>query len=325
MIYSLIIARWVHWTACLLLGSSQFFRLWLLPGNELIKESRIPPWVDEFLSRLGALAGATWAVALLSLMLWFGLTAWDMTGSDAGLDLPSLGAVAIQTQFGRVSLARVVVLAVAGLCLFTARAEPVAMMPDHPRTAAAMALVLVNLVTLGLTSHAAAAPGAAGIFRFLVDAAHLVAASIWPGGLVCFALLLRCALRSQPSPLVTVAAMATHRFSTFSLMAVAVLSGTGLTMSFFFLHHVHDLWTSGYGCLLTTKILVFFGMLAIGAWNLLVLRRKLGRQAQRDHSGQAASTACTLFRNVLCEIVLGVIVLLIVAALGLTGPPERTP
>jgi putative copper resistance protein D len=324
MIYSLIIARWVHWTACLLLGSSQFFRLWLLPRNETTKGSRIPPWLDEFRSRLGALAGVTWAIALLSLMLWFGLTAWDMLGSDAGLDLSSLGTVATQTQFGRISLARVVVLAVAGLCLFTARAEPVAM-PDHPRTAAAMALVLVNLVTLGLTSHAAAAPGAAGIFRFFVDAVHLVAASIWPGGLVCFALLLRCALRSRPLPLVTVAATATHRFSTFSLAAVGVLSGTGLTMSFFFLHRVHDLWTSPYGRLLSAKILLFFGMLAIGAWNLVVLRRKLGRQSQRGHSGQAASTACTLFRNVLCEIVLGIIVLLIVAALGITGPPVHSP
>jgi putative copper export protein len=66
-------------------------------------------------------------------------------------------------------------------------------------------------------------------------------------------------------------------------------------------------------------------MLAIGAWNLVVLRRKLGRQSQRGHSGQAASTACTLFRNVLCEIVLGIIVLLIVAALGITGPPVHSP
>jgi copper resistance protein D len=178
---------------------------------------------------------------------------------------------------------------------------------------------------LGLTGHAAATPGPAGTFRLLADALHLAAVSVWPGGLVCFALFLRCALGSQPSPLVKVAAKATHRFSTVSLMAVAVLSGTGLTMSFFFLHQVHDLWTSGYGRLLTTKVLVFFGMLAIGAWNLLVLRRKLGRQAQRDHGDEAASTARALFRNVVCEIVLGVIVLLIVAALGLTGPPVRSP
>jgi putative copper export protein len=90
-----------------------------------------------------------------------------------------------------------------------------------------------------------------------VDAVHLVAASIWPGGLVCFALWPRCVLRSRPSPLVAVAARATHRFSTVSLMAVGVLSGTGLTISFFFLHQVHELWTSAYGRLLTTKLSIF--------------------------------------------------------------------
>jgi copper resistance protein D len=323
MVYSLIIVRWVHWTACLLLGASQVYCLWGLPKGAPTEQSRIQPWAGEFRSRLDALAGAAWALALLSLVLWFGLTAWNMTGSDAGIDLSLLSAVATQTQFGRVSLARLAVLAVGGVCLFTARGEPVAT-ADHAGTAAGMALALANLLALGLTSHAAAAPGPAGVFRFVVDAVHLGAASIWPGGLVCFALFLHCALRSRPSPLVTVAAGATHRFSTCSLLAVAVLSGTGLTMSFFFLHHVHDLWTSGYGRLLTAKLLVFSGMLAIGGWNLLVLRRKLGRQAQRDRNAEAGSTACTLFRNVVCEIVLGVIVLLIVAALGLTGPPAHS-
>ena len=186
-----------------------------------------------------------------------------------------------------------------------------------------MALALANLLALGLTSHAAAAPGPAGLFRFLVDAVHLGAASVWPGGLVCFALFLHCALRSPPPTLVTVAARATHRFSTLSLMAVAVLSGTGLTMSCFFLHHVRDLWTSAYGRLLTAKVLAFFGMVTIGAWNLLILKRKLGRAAQPGNVGQGPPAARALLRNVCWEIVLGVTVLLIVAALGLTGPPAH--
>jgi copper resistance protein D len=94
-------------------------------------------------------------------------------------------------------------------------------------------------------------------------------------------------------------------------------------MSFFFLHQVHDLWTSAYGRLLTAKVLVFFGMVTIGAWNLLILRRKLGREAQPGNVDQSAPAARALFRNVCWEIVLAITVLLIVAALGLTGPPAH--
>jgi putative copper export protein len=96
-----------------------------------------------------------------------------------------------------------------------------------------------------------------------------------------------------------------------------------LTMSLFLLHHARDLWTSAYGRLLTAKVLLFCGMVAIGAWNLLVLNRKLGREAQPGNAGQPTPAAHALFRNVLWEIVLGTTVLLIVAALGITGPPAH--
>jgi putative copper resistance protein D len=182
---------------------------------------------------------------------------------------------------------------------------------------------MVNLLTLALTGHAAATPGRAGLFRMLVDVLHLATASVWPGGLVCFALLLRSTLRCRPLPPLAAAAQATHHFSTSSLIAVAVLSATGLTMSGFFLHDARDLWTSAYGRLLTAKVLVFFGMVTIGAWNLLILRRKLGREAQPGNVDQSALAARALFRNVCWEIVLGITVLLIVAALGLTGPPAH--
>jgi putative copper resistance protein D len=287
-----------------------------------MERSSIWTWPAEFLSGLHALARVAWALALLSLTLWFGLAGWAMSGSDAGLELSSIGAVATQTQFGRVSLARLAVLTLAAVCLFSSR-EKAAAKAGPAWMVAALVLAMVNLLMLALTGHAAATPGRAGLFRMLVDALHLAATSIWPGGLVCFGLLLRCILRSQPGPPLTVAAGATQRFSTASLMAVAALSATGLTMSFFFLNQARDLWTSAYGRLLTAKVLVFFAMVAIGAWNLLVLRRKLGRQAQPGPSGRSTAAASALLRNVLWEIVLGAAVLVIVAALGLTGPPAR--
>ncbi len=322
MVFGLVATRWLHWTACLLLASSQLYRLWLLPRNEHAEGSSIGPWPAEFLSHLGGLARASWALALLSLTLWFGLTAWDMTGSDSDLDLSSVVTVATQTQFGRVSLARLAVLTLAGFCLFASRWRT-AVKEGRAWKMGTMVLAMVNLLMLALTGHASATPGPAGIFHLLVDALHLATASVWPVGLVCFALLLRSCLRARPLPLIIVASRATHRFSTSSLIAVAFLSATGLTMSFFYLHHAHDLWTSGYGQMLTAKVSIFLGMVAIGAWNLLVLKRKLAREAQRENVGQPAPAVRSLLRNVFWEIVLGTTVLLIVAMLGITGPPAH--
>jgi copper resistance protein D len=320
MAFALMAARWLHWTACLLLASSQLYRHWLLPRNEQTERASSGDWRAEFFSRLGGLAWTAWGVALLSLTLWFGLTAWETTGSDANLDLTSVATVVTQTQFGRVSLARLVILMLAGFCLF-ASCRRTTVEKGHAWAMGTMALTMVSLLTLALTGHAGATPGPIGIFHLLVDVVHLAAASVWPGGLVFLAILLRSILRSRPLPLVTVAARATERFSASSLLAVAVLSATGLTMSLFFLHHAHDLWRSAYGRLLTAKVLVFLGMVAIGACNLFVLKHKLGREAQPENVGQPATAVRALFGNVFGEIVLSAAVLLIVAALGMTGPP----
>jgi putative copper resistance protein D len=319
MVFGLMAIRWLHWTACLLLASSQLYGLWL-PRNERSEGSSVRAWSAEFSSRPGRLARAAWALALLSLMLWFGLTAWNMNGPDAGFDLSSMVTVAVQTQFGRVSLARLALLTLTGFCLFSSRSGT-AVGEGRSLRMGAIALAILSLLTLALTGHASATPGPAGIFHLLADALHLAAASVWPVGLVCFALLLRSCLRARPVPLVIVAAQATDRFSTSSLIAVAVLGATGLTMSLSFIHHLHDLWTSGYGQLLTAKVLIFLGMVAFGAWNLLVLRRKLGREVRSEIAGRPASTAHALFRNVFWEIVMGTAVLLIVALLGTTEPP----
>ncbi len=316
--------RWLHWAASLLLASAQLFRLSLCRRSKSSSGLTSAIWPGKFLSELRALALAQWVVALLSLMVLFVVTAREMTGSTGGPDFSPLAIVASQTQFGHVCVARLAILVLLGFCFFPLRGETTS--ARHRAWAAAAAiLAMASALMLALTGHAAATPGPIGIVHLAADVLHLAAASVWPAGLVYFALFLRFCLRVRPAPLVTVAARATDRFSTASLLAVALLSATGLTIGFFMIHDPRDLWSTRYGRLLTAKILAFLVMLAFGAQNLLVLKRKLRQEAQPGSAGQPATAAAALLRNVVQEIVLGAAILLIVAMLGITEPPGMRP
>lgn len=323
MIFGLVLAKWLHWTACILLASPQFFRVCLLPQKGPMEGQNVQIWRDKFLFRLGTFAQATWMVALLSLLVWFGVTAWNMTSLNEGIDLSLISAVAVQTQFGHVSTVRFVVLVFAGACLFTSH-RPATTNRSRVLRSVTIAVSTLNVLSLALVGHATATPGPTGVLHLAIDTIHLAAASVWPGGLVFFALLLRSTIALPSSDLRMFAVRATYRFSTSSLLAVVVLSTTGLATSFFFIHDVHDIWRTTYGQLLTGKVLLFFGIVAMGAYNLLVLiKRKFCLEAHSMNVGRQTFAAQALFHNVLWEVALGAMIILMVAVLGMTEPPRH--
>jgi copper resistance protein D len=322
MIFGLVVTRWLHWVICILLTSSQLFRVYLLPQKEVTEGRNVHLWREEFLSRLSRFDHAAWAVALLSLFAWFAVTAWNMIGPDESMGISLISMIAAQTQLGRVSIFRLGILALVGVCLFVLGRSTTTKKGRVLRLAT-MGLVTLNLIMLALVGHAAAAPNPAGSLHLAVDAVHLAAASVWPGGLVFFALLLRSTIVSPPSDLRALTARATRRFSAFSLVAVAVLSMTGLATSLFFIHDVGDLSKTTYGQLLTAKVLVFCGMMAFAAHNLLILKPRVELEAHRENAARETGAVRALFRNVLSELALGGVVFLIVAVLGITEPPQH--
>jgi copper transport protein len=88
----------------------------------------------------------------------------------------------------------------------------------------------------------------------LVDVLHLASAAVWTGGLVQLLFALRGGARAE----------LIGRFSTLALVAVVVLSTTGVIRALSELRSVSQLWTTGYGRLLIVKTgllaaLVIFG------------------------------------------------------------------
>lgn len=162
-----------------------------------------------------------------------------------------------------------------------------------------LALALAALVPPALAGHSAAAadPGSAGSALLV----HVLAASLWVGGLA--GLLLH--LRDSPAAL----AVAVPRFSALALGSYLALVASGLLTATTRLGTSPSTWASGYGALVAAKVVA---LLVLGGLGLTHRRRTLPRLAR----GGGPRAFLVLAGGEL--VVMG-------AALGLAAALSRTP
>jgi putative copper resistance protein D len=213
----------------------------------------------------------------------------------------------LETQFGRVWQLRLGLIATA----FVLVASVLAQIKARRALVAVLWLVSVVLLTsLAWISHAAAAT--VHPFGVSGDMLHLCAAGFWIGGLVPLTIFL-ARVRASFSLGETVVRVV-RRFSTLSLCCVSVLIVTGISNSWLLVGSLHALFTTPYGRLLLLKLTLFGILIGFGARNRFLVKARLRKgSANPDLLSQ-------LRRNVLCEVCLGVAVVLIVACLGATPP-----
>jgi len=168
---------------------------------------------------------------------------------------------------------------------------------------------------LAWAGHGLDGDGNAARFHVVADAVHLVVCGVWPFGLAPFAMALLMLRKKTDSSRWNDASALTRRFSAVALICVGLLILTGLVNSWFMLPSVSSLWRTGYGRVLSVKIVLFAGMLALAAVNRLAFKPRLASDDNPE------GTAICLQRNVVSELVLGTAVILIVALLGLLSPP----
>jgi len=115
---------------------------------------------------------------------------------------------------------------------------------------------------------------------------HLLAVSVWVGGLGALVVLGASAWSSIPredrNPLVR---QVVTRFSRLALGAVGVLVVSGTINAVLDLAAVSDLWRTTYGRVLSAKIVLLVVALAFGAWHLWIAPRRL---AVADPAGAAS-------------------------------------
>jgi copper transport protein len=215
------------------------------------------------------------------------------------LDLTGLMRVA-STRYGALLLAR------AGLALALAIAA-VGGIDNRSAHIGQAALGAGLLLSFSLSGHAAAA--SAPLLPILADALHLGATALWAGGLVALASVLPVTLRSVPEarrpdllgPLFA-------QFSNLALASVALLTATGTYAALRSLGALSDLWTTGYGLALLTKLAAFGAMLLFGAYHLLIVR-------------QARPLIGLTGRTLRLEAALGLIAIIAAGALTSLAPP----
>jgi copper transport protein len=155
-------------------------------------------------------------------------------------------------------------------------------------------LIGAGIVATAVT-FASAGHGAASGRRLDLGVAtvHVLAASLWVGGLITLAVAGRSVERR-----------ALQQFSQLTLGSVLVLVASGIVNSVLHLDSINQLFETRYGLLLTVKIMLVAGALTAAA----VSRRVL-------HAGTSPA------RSVRLEAAVTVVVLGLTAALTLTSPP----
>lgn len=247
--------------------------------------------------RLVFVSAAT--LALLSAIVWFCLIAGQMSGSwRNSLDPATLELAASDTRFGQIFLGRFAGLAALWwMCAVGAR----------PRGISIPLLAGLLLASLGPISHAAATGGGVAIAGAANDAAHLLSAGFWLGGLLVLIMFVRVKW-ADPASLLG----ALRLFSVWGTPVVAALVITGLINAISILPVSGMSPRNAYFDLLLVKVGLASAMIGLAAMNRWHFAPAL--RAARDNATRHLAISVGV------EIVLGFTVVAVAACLGLASP-----
>lgn len=188
-----------------------------------------------------------------------------------------------------------------------------------PMTFLALALGAVIPVSFSLISHAAAQPVGSET-AIAADALHLYSASIWAGGLFLILATVVPTLRDLTAAgRQVVISRLVPRFSQVAVVAWAVMALTGIYAAWLEVGNLAALRQTPYGESLTVKLLLLVPLVALGAFNLFVVARRM--PAATDE-GAADRWSRNFSWAIVAETALVIVVLLVVGLL-VGQPPAR--
>jgi putative copper resistance protein D len=283
--------------------------------------------IDDAAPRSARPRPSTWSGSLMHLAMfcvvvvavsgaaWFALQVADMTEGSLAEAWTSgaVSAVLFETRAGIVWWVRLaIVTALAIVIRAFARGAP-----NRAAVAAALTLAIANLTTCAWLSHAAGDPGAFGPLHLGIHAAHMLAVSLWVGGLIPLAMVLATMQSARDNDAAPFVHCLGVRFGNIALLSVALIVLTGIANTALVVQEASDLTSGPYAKLLAAKFLLFLLMLLLATANRQWLVPRLAG-AKPSHA------AMWLRRSVLAEVALAGVVLLIVGALGITAPGAAT-
>jgi copper transport protein len=264
-------------------------------------------WLFAFAIVLGVI------VSMLGILLQgasaAGVSLWSSLNS-------SIVENTLHSRFGEVWGLRAIDWTLLGALLLTARA----LAPRPPR-------VILGLLALGaayltitpaLAGHASIESPVAVFFPS--DVLHVLAGSVWVGGIACLLVALPGATRRLEGPersRLLLASLA--RFSPIALGAVVVIAVTGVIQAYIDVRSLHGLFHTTYGALIIAKVVLLLGLIGCGWVNrervIPALERLVGDGRSPGGIGALAR------RTMRGELALMVCVFAVTAALISYAPP----
>lgn len=205
---------------------------------------------------------------------------------DLGAVVPLVRASAFGRGYLDLELCFALFVAAAAVALWLDRPDrPVRSIAELLATGAAGAAALAVLLVPGAAGHAAqTAPRGVSLG---LDWLHLVAGSVWVGGLVGLLVLWRCLpVARRVAGLV----VAVPRFSNTALASVLLLLGTGIGATVIHMPTLPALWQTSYGKTILLKASLLALAMLLAAVNLARTKPRLAAARQRVELGPPAAS-----------------------------------
>jgi putative copper resistance protein D len=321
----LILARAFHFGSGMILVSVVAFRwLVLLPGFAGEADETWQKFTPLF-RKLHVLFIGSGVILVVSgaALFWAVASGMSDTSLTESLTWETLGTVLFQTQFGSVFQWRLGLAVALGMMLWGLAQNQWQLRRKSSLLEMAAGFVATGLVvSMAWTGHAAATGGPDFWWRVPADATHLFAASIWPTGLLPFALFLGCARQVDDFSCLRPVLAAAGRFSALSFITVGVLIASGIINTYFIVGSFQALVATDYGWILCLKLFLFLLILGIAVWNRYRLLPLILLRADASEKSLVFSLLQRLQNFVTTEFVLAVAIILVVSVLGTTPPPR---
>lgn len=269
---SLSLPAWLDLLALATCLGTLSCRLWVLPPPSMLAGTVDSTVFLAPLWRLLALGLAGLTASSVGTLLG---RAMSMSGLALPEALPVLPKVLFHTHYGRMWLIRFVVLAALWMGWWAGR--------QHLQGRAIAGLILLGGSLIALTRSVSGHAADWGDLTRpeLIDWLHLLAASIWGGGLLSLASVVLPAARSVAAQQRTLIADIARRFSVLAGITLIVTLPTGLYNAWLQVGSLQALWGTPYGRALLAKLLLLLPLLTLGASNHYVTVPLLQRWAGR--------------------------------------------
>ncbi len=229
------------------------------------------PAVSAGLPDQDAVRRRTWLFFGVGIVVMFASSIADLLVGAAEMSntpirsvFPLLPAVILKTHFGRVWLIRVASLIL--ICIIASTAG--GRRETRPFQYFLLGFGLIIAMTQSASGHASDA----GDFSVaeIIDWLHLLAALVWGGGLFILSLVLLPNMVKAGERAAPVLAGVAVKFSRIAGIAVGIIFLTALYNVWAYVGGIEALWGSPYGRTIIAKIVLFFLLLVLAAFNRYV-------------------------------------------------------